>query len=57
MGDVVIFPSGHITHFNLDYEGTRCSLVMFMDKQGDEWVKNRNGWAHHMVMDDSEVSE
>jgi hypothetical protein len=49
MGDIIIFPSGRLTHFNLDYEGTRCSLVLFTDKQGDEWVKSRNGWAHHMV--------
>jgi hypothetical protein len=57
MGDVVIFPSGHITHFNLDYKGTWCSIVMFTDKRGDEWVNSRNGWGHHIVMGDEEMSD
>ncbi|KAG6819293.1 hypothetical protein H0H93_013295 [Arthromyces matolae] len=43
-GDVFIFPSGDFTHFNLHYEGTRMSLVLHSDKQGDKWVKNCNGW-------------
>jgi hypothetical protein len=57
MGDVVIFLSGRLTHFNLDFKGRRCSLVMFTDRHGDEWVKNRNGWAHHIATGDEEMSD
>lgn len=43
-GDVVIFPSCDITHFNLAFQGLRASLVLHSDRQGDEWGTDRNGW-------------
>jgi hypothetical protein len=44
-GDLVIFPSYRYTHFNLDYEGLRSSLVLHSDKEGDRWLTDRNGWV------------
>jgi hypothetical protein len=48
-GDILIFPSCHITHFNLHFSGLRGSLVLHSDIQGDKWVKNLNGWSKHIV--------
>ncbi|KAJ7504087.1 hypothetical protein B0H11DRAFT_1710380, partial [Mycena galericulata] len=42
--DAIIFPSCKITHFNLDFEGIRLSLVLHSDKYGDRWVQDMNGW-------------
>ena len=50
VGDVIIFPSSYLTHFNLDFEGVRCSLILFSDKHGDDWVRFRNGWNHQIVV-------
>ncbi|KAJ7883087.1 hypothetical protein B0H13DRAFT_2344360 [Mycena leptocephala] len=50
--DILIFPSCDITHFNLDFQGVRLSLVLHSDKYGDRWVRNRNGW----LPNDNEVS-
>ncbi|KAJ6547967.1 hypothetical protein DFH09DRAFT_1281711 [Mycena vulgaris] len=47
--DALIFPSCDITHFNLDFEGTRLSLVLHSDKYGDRWVQDQNGWASRDV--------
>lgn len=44
-GDVIIFPSGDITHFNLHFKGMRASLVWHSDKEGDKWVEDQNGWV------------
>jgi hypothetical protein len=44
-GDMVIFPSHRYTHFNLDFEGIRASLVLHSDKEGDRWLIDRNGWT------------
>ena len=53
LGDVVIFPSCYITHFGLDFAGVRCSLILFSDKHGKDWVRFRNGWKDHMVVHDN----
>ena len=48
-GQAVAFPSCDITHFNLDYVGTRASLVLHTDKAFDQWTLNeRNGWQNNM---------
>ena len=52
-GDGVVFPSGDITHFNLNYEGKRASLVLHSDKAGVNWVKDRNGWKMNDYLDDT----
>ncbi len=49
-GDVVIFPSAAISHFNLHYKGMRASIVLHSDKRGMEWAADRNGWDHNIFM-------
>ncbi|KAJ7506796.1 hypothetical protein B0H11DRAFT_1706915 [Mycena galericulata] len=50
-GDVFIFPSCYVTHFNLHFNGLRATLVLHTDRHGDQWAKNGGGWgkrvAHH----------
>jgi hypothetical protein len=48
-GDIVVFPSCDITHFNLHFSGLRGSLVLHSDRQGDNWVKDFNGWSSHII--------
>lgn len=47
-GDVVIFTSKDISHFNLHFTGKRASLVFHSDKCFKAWVKNANGWLHNV---------
>ncbi|KAK0499761.1 hypothetical protein EDD18DRAFT_1103064 [Armillaria luteobubalina] len=51
--DILIFPSGRITHFNLHFDGLRGSVVLHSDKGGDAWAQDEergyNGWAHAVV--------
>ncbi|KAJ7625119.1 hypothetical protein DFH06DRAFT_1008310, partial [Mycena polygramma] len=42
--DAIIFPSCYVTHFNMDFSGIRCSLVLHSDKYGDNWVQSKNNW-------------
>jgi hypothetical protein len=55
-GDVVIFPSRHITHFNLHVDGVRCSLTLFSDNHAQDWVRFRNGWQDHMVVKEPSIT-
>ncbi|KAJ7750866.1 hypothetical protein B0H16DRAFT_1227944, partial [Mycena metata] len=45
-GDVVLFPSGRFTHFNLHYQGIRASLVFHTDSASRQWTEGEggNGW-------------
>ena len=52
-GDVFIFPSCLITHFNLLYTGMRASMVCHTDKEGTRWSYDRNGWEAHPYFADS----
>ena len=47
-GDVVLFPSLSITHFNLNHNGRRASLVFHSDKSDSGWLKDCNGWKHNI---------
>jgi hypothetical protein len=47
-GDVLIFPSWKINHYNLHFQGIRVSIVMHTDKHGDQWVEDANKWVHHV---------
>jgi hypothetical protein len=47
-GDVVLFDSAALTHFNLHFKGFRASLVMHSDKAAEAWIGNRNGWKNHV---------
>lgn len=47
-GDILIFPSHRLTHFNLHFEGVRGSYVMHSDKHVKSWTEDNNGWGPHM---------
>lgn len=49
-GDVIVFPSGEITHLNLHYKGTRASLVLHTDREFRSWATDRNGWESNATM-------
>lgn len=49
-GDVALFRSSEVTHFNLDYRGTRASLVFQTDKEFAAWVRDHNGWVDNTTM-------
>lgn len=44
-GDLVIFQSRKVTHFNLHFMGIRGSVVLHTDQTGDRWAQDFNGWA------------
>lgn len=48
--DTLIFTSHQISHFNLHYVGERASLVLHSDREGDAWVRDRNGWGSNVYM-------
>jgi hypothetical protein len=48
-GDVFIFPSFQLTHFNMAFKGVRGSIVMHSDKDAKRWRTDRNGWQNHMA--------
>lgn len=45
-GDMVVFPSHKISHFNMPFVGERASVVFHSDREGKKWADNRNGWDH-----------
>lgn len=49
-GDLLIFPSRYITHFNLHFTGKRVSLDLHSDRDAEQWIKDRNGWAGNKYM-------
>jgi hypothetical protein len=46
-GDLAIFRSADISHFNLHYVGERASYVFNTDRMGRKWYQSRNGWIGH----------
>lgn len=48
MGDVIIFPSCDLMHFNMHFSGKRGTLVLHSDRQGDEWVRDCRGWKAYI---------
>ncbi|KAJ7021638.1 hypothetical protein C8F04DRAFT_1313727 [Mycena alexandri] len=48
MGDVLLFPSCDITHFNMNFTGKRGSLVLHSDREGKAWVRDRRGWGAYI---------
>ena len=53
-GDMTIFPSQDISHFNLTYQGARASLVCHTDREGLKWVEDRFKWRGNDYFDDEE---
>lgn len=50
-GDMVIFQSGKISHFNLHYSGIRASVVLNTDAAIHQYATNNmNGWASNQYM-------
>lgn len=49
-GDLLVFPSRHITHFNLHFVGKRVSMVLHSDRDSEQWIQDRNGWATNKYM-------
>ncbi|KAF5362817.1 hypothetical protein D9757_014261 [Collybiopsis confluens] len=43
-GDWVAFSSKRYTHFNMRYDGTRCSLVIHSDSSGESYQRDGHGW-------------
>ncbi len=54
-GDMVLFPSAKISHYNMHFKGERASLVFHSDGSGENWVKNRNNWAHNIYMNTEQL--
>ena len=49
-GDLVLFRSRELSHFNLHFKGKRASIVFHSDSAGRGWVMDRNGWKSSMYM-------
>lgn len=47
-GDLIIFFSNCITHFNLWFSGLRASFVFHSDRAGKEIVTNAAGWRNNI---------
>lgn len=47
-GDATVFRSVSLTHYNLNFKGTRGSLVFHSDKAGARWKKDGNGWKQNI---------
>ncbi|KAG2121040.1 uncharacterized protein F5147DRAFT_562829 [Suillus discolor] len=47
-GDFMVFLSRDTTHFNLDYEGRRASLVLHTDGEFANWKETRNHWRNNV---------
>ncbi|KAJ7022642.1 hypothetical protein C8F04DRAFT_971370 [Mycena alexandri] len=48
MGDVLLFPSCDITHFNMHFSGKRGTIVLHSDRQGDQWSLDFRGWGAYI---------
>ena len=48
--DFAVFWCAETTHFNMNYTGHCCSLVMQTDKEFDKWVDHRNGWSQNIFL-------
>ncbi|TFK58028.1 hypothetical protein BDN72DRAFT_907163 [Pluteus cervinus] len=48
-GDIIMFPSDKVTHFNLDFIGKRGSFALQSDVRMDDWLLYRNHWDHNIV--------
>jgi hypothetical protein len=49
-GDVIIFPSVKISHFNTHFKGERASIVLHTDHAADAWISCRNYWQHSLFL-------
>jgi hypothetical protein len=49
-GDIAVFRSAEVTHFNLHYAGKRASLVLSSDREFQKWQASYNQWKGHAHM-------
>lgn len=56
-GDMAIFASSKLSHFNTFYRGERCSMVFHTDAAGEGWLYNCNGWDGTWFMNAKEDVE
>ena len=54
-GDFTVFPSQRVTHLNMPYVGKRASLVCHTDREGQSWVRDRNGWVVNSYLNDEQA--
>jgi len=47
-GDVVIFDSTKVSHFNQHFIGQWGSFIFQTDRHMDGWAGSRNGWKHNI---------
>jgi predicted 2-oxoglutarate/Fe(II)-dependent dioxygenase YbiX len=47
-GDIIIFPSCSVTHFNLHFVGERGSLVLHTHRAAEHWIETFNDWDGHI---------
>jgi len=55
-GDMVVFQSHALSHFNLHFQGKRASVVLHTDRAGLQWIDTRNGWIQSAFMNSSQRS-
>lgn len=48
-GDILMFESCSITHFDMPYTGYRGSLVLQTDAAMKRYVADRNGWGEDLL--------
>jgi hypothetical protein len=56
LGDMIVFPSTKLTHFNAHFSGYRVSFVLHTDKGGASWIKDFNGWKDNTNFNHSDCS-
>jgi hypothetical protein len=54
-GDIVLFKSDCLSHFNLYFKEIRASLVFHSDKASGALVSNRNGWKDHSDLRSTDI--
>ncbi|KAI5893001.1 uncharacterized protein SCHCODRAFT_02499351 [Schizophyllum commune H4-8] len=47
-GDLLFFPSNRLTHFNMNCQGQRLSVVAHTDRACNAWVTDGFGWGAHL---------
>lgn len=46
-GDMIAFPSGDVSHFNMDFLGFRSSLVFHSDAASENWTGPPSNEENH----------
>ncbi|KAJ7018405.1 hypothetical protein C8F04DRAFT_977306 [Mycena alexandri] len=49
LGNILVFPSWRLTHFNCHYVGKRATIVLHTDLEAKSWTKDGHGWSTYIV--------